>query len=468
MSQRDSQTLETTKTRRAPKVRELLGFLLVAGNLGLCFFSVLGALVPSWAWATTCGGIMIAFWSRTRRAARTSLFIAAMALGLAWVAEIPTAPAFRAFGYFTGFLFALNLLSNVIRRAAGIGQLAALLLRRGPAERYYYLAAITHLLSLLLNVGAAMLMLSLLAQDMRQASSVHKRLLGMAILMGFSATMLWSPLSAAVLLTLSIADSVNYIHLASLGILASIVYLVAGYLTFARLGQDLHTPALPQSRHAFPLKATLGTAGLVALLIAILATLSPLMGLLASAMVAATTLALPMLAVQSSSESRPVRAAVHQAFLAASGIANEVAIIGGASFAGNLMATFVGSLAIAANALPLWVITTICACLPTIVFLFGVVGINPVLGLTVLCGLLVPLWPETGRLWLLLALLIGGCLSAIAVPASGVMQLAAQKAGLAPREVRNQWSLRFSTQGLVIAGGICAAALFGTQIVQKL
>jgi hypothetical protein len=430
--------------------------------LGLLAMGALQIALPVPGWPALLLLLALVLCNR-RSLSRTAMVIGTLVL-LALAALLPlgglaASGALARALFLAALLLALNLLSLAAARSGDVQQAAAVVASRPRGSRYAYVSLGTHLFSIFLNFGAISVMATLLAQS--RARLLRENALEdltLAMLRGFAAMPMWSPLALSTLITLSIMPEVGYFEVLPYGLAAALLYMLAGY----RLARGAAPRGAPAAAVAPPGPGERAVLARVALRIAALV-------LLAVGLYRLAALSLPdavLLAVLGFSlvwgltQRHAGRAPPlwRDAGGAASGSVNEIVIVSGAGALGAVisyaMAGAPGGLAPPPPALvPLMV-----GLAPALMVLGGLVAINPIVSASVILGVLLPLVPPAALMWLAVSVKTGWGITSAASPFTANMLIACRLMGVDGGDMARRANRRLTLLALAVTGLFCASA----------
>lgn len=180
-------------------------------------------------------------WARLRGNARTLVVVCA-GLGL-WASvragsPLPAVEGVARAAFYPAFLGALGFLRDAAAGSPMVERGGRYLVDQPPARRYASLTFGGHIFGVLLNIGG----LALIASMVRQANTlaaaggdparreIRERRMATAVLRGFSAMPMWCPLSITMALLFSLTPQAHWSDYAPFGIGLTILYLALGWL----------------------------------------------------------------------------------------------------------------------------------------------------------------------------------------------------------------------------------------------
>lgn len=366
------------------------------------------------------------------------------------------------FTFLSAFLIALGLLSRAASRAPDIRRAAAVMASRPRGARYLFVSLGTHIFGIFLNFGAASLMATLLAQirdKLEQQNAVGT--LTLAMLRGFGAMPMWSPLALSTIVTLSILPEVDYFQILPYGLVAAGLYLFAGYIasrsTLADPDQKTLTRAMPTLPEQLIL---LRVVARVAALVAVAFTLHRFAGLSmpAAVLVAVVVFSLAWWAIQIVSGNAPGLQR-ELAVTAQSGV-NELVVVSCAGFLGAVIAWFVSSVDGALPTPPTALLPLLVALVPLAMVTGGLLALNPIVSASILLGVLHPLVPTPALLWLALAAILGWGVTASSTPFTANVLITTRIMQVEPAPLLRRGNLKLTVLSLAALGLFLAIGTF--------
>ncbi|WP_073032794.1 hypothetical protein [Roseovarius pacificus] len=373
-----------------------------------------------------------------------------------WLASSDAMPRVIFLG---ALLIALGILSRAASRAEDVRRAASIVANRPRGARYLFVMFGTHVFAIFLNFGAAALMATLLAQSrdtLVRQNAVED--LTLAMLRGFAAMPMWSPLALSTIITLSILPEVGYFQVLPYGIAAAVLYVGAGYLLSKGPSHDAGlTRALP----SWPEQLVLGRVVLrVVLLVAVAFGLHHLAALSmpASVLVAVLCFSLAWWGVQILAGAAP---GLHRELAATAGNSvNEIVIVSGAGFLGAVIAETISAFGGAIAAPPDILLPVIVALVPVGMVGAGLWAVNPIVSASILLGVLHPLVPEPALIWLALAAILGWGITAASSPFTANVLITSRIMGLDGGHLVRRGNLKLTVLALLVVGLFCATAVF--------
>ncbi|MGY6634734.1 MAG: hypothetical protein ACXIU8_13480 [Alkalilacustris sp.] len=458
----------------APGLSPTFAGLAAAAFVGLPCLGVWAAAAAAggWAppgagvWAAGLGAYVLAQARVLRRGSWILLVVFGAAVAVGW-AGAPDAPAvaLQGAGPIAALLAGLSLLGRAAGDSPDVTAAARYLAARPPRRRYAALCLGTHLLGVLLNFGAVLVMATLLAQGRDRLAPAMRRAATLAVLRGFAAMPFWSPLALSVVVTISILPAVGYGQLWPWGMGFAALYMAAGFALEARAGckgagVERSVPLDPDGPEGDTpggaaralLRVGLRTAVLLAASVGLLAAGLPIV---AAVLVASLMLALPWLWVQRGP------AAWRPAALASAGrsMANETVVVSGAALAGAALVVGLAPMVPAAGTLGPVQAAAVGALVPMAMAAGGAVALNPIVTASLALGLLQVVWPPEALHWLGLAVIFGWGITAAGTPFTATILIAARILDRPPLVLAYRDNAALTLAALAVGGALVAAGV---------
>ncbi|WP_234268770.1 hypothetical protein [Billgrantia ethanolica] len=378
-----------------------------------------------------------------------------------WQSETPSRLLFEAagrFAFFATFVVALSLLRLPAYRSRLVRRCGTAMLLQPPGRRYPILSAGSALFGIILNIGVLNLFACMIEKSNTLAAAqgrdwvrrVRQRRMMLALLRGFSLAPLISPMGIGVAVVLSSLPALRWIDLAPYVIGSALLIFLVGWgvdhLTGphpAARSEDTPAPSLvPLGQFCLLL---LGIVSLVFVLAWVLELRLPIAALVGAPVSAMAWLAwqrrrLGLLGVPGALVSLR-----RQLPWLVAPIGNEVVVLGAAGYLGQLCVALVpvASLGPLLSVIePLGAANAVLAML--LVVGLAQVGVNPIVTVTLLVGLLPSLQIEgltpalTGA-----ALMVGWALALMSSPMTASMLILSRFTGVASTQIGYRWNARF-------------------------
>ncbi|MBN7769183.1 hypothetical protein KUV44_01820 [Marinobacter daepoensis] len=435
-------------------LRSVLGYAALA--------SAASVFLPGHAQVTAVLAILVIFmgWGTLRPIARVIGSLVLFVLILAWLFDAQVLiSAFGGMSAITGLVLSVMFLSAVLGRSQDLEVISRSLFRGRSMGRYLGLSVGTSTLSVPLNFGSIGLVAPMIGTQIRDGGeSVATRNAARAVIRGFGASPMGSPLSVAVVMTVTLLPGLESWSLLAWSVPFALAYLFAG-ACFRENEHTGHTGSFapvnaPEDR-AQVVGSWLRFLGLAVLISLSAFTLNARFGFRYSQAVTVSCLAVAVLILL---KRRLGRAGTTLPSMA--NVSNELAIMGGASFLGGaLAATAMNSLG-SDFSLPGAAYPVIALCVPWLFYLGGTVGVNPIVSATVVGGILGPVWPPEAFVGLGLAMVTGWGITIAGTPYSANALLLERFTGYGARRAAYGWNLQYSMLFLGLSGCLCAALVY--------
>ena len=424
-------------------------------------------------------------WSQLRSVPRVLLMLAMAggALAALWAPQALT-QAVAGAARLGALVIAVLLLSGTLGASRDVQVLSASVAVGRPLARYLGVAFATGVLAVPLNFGAVAVMSALVARIRQQhGDGALARNTARAVLRGFALASVCSPLSIAVVLTLTLLPGLRLLELISASAPFALLFLLLGaafreperrlpaapavlHLTglhglaaAARIERSHAAPAIPSPANPAPaaqamrpLWAWLRFGGTIVAVCAGAYVASHAGGIAYARAVALTCIAAAAVSLIAGARhaSEPVR------LPNLADIGNELAVIAGSAFLGVLAGhAGVGLLgpgfSLSPTAFP-W----LAFCVPWLLFAGGMAGLNPIVTGTLAGALLGPIWPREALLGLGVGTVCGWGLTVAGTPWSANSLLLNRLTGYDAHTAAWQWNLQLSLLALWLAGLLAA------------
>jgi hypothetical protein len=347
-------------------------------------------------------------------------------------------------------IITVMLLSAVLGQSNDLKVISRSLFAGKSLLRYLSMTFGTALLSIPLNFGAVGVVATMIGlQAKAQGDSALTHNAARAVVRGFGASPMASPLSISFVMTLTFLPNLPSWKLIALGLPVATFYLLAG--TLAREEEPLHKdmPA-PSEDSQSALISWLRFVAIIALICVGTFVLNAKAGLLYSQSV---TLSCLTAVVAGLVYRRMADGVVSLPSLA--GINNELLIMGGSSFLGGIIGTFALNWLGIHFSLPSWAYPLVAGTVPWLFFASGTLGVNPIITCTLLGSILGPIWPEYSLLGLGLGIVVGWGVTIAGTPYSANSLLLESCTGYKAKQVSYEWSLRYSLITLTLSSLLC-------------
>ncbi|MBF9033241.1 hypothetical protein HKCCE2091_03235 [Rhodobacterales bacterium HKCCE2091] len=401
-------------------------------------------------------------WDRVRANARAML-VAAVALSAVLLVLGGTAGdlalALSRALYLPALLAVMTLLRVAARRSRRVQVAAHFVIDQPPPRRFLYLATGAHVFGILLNVGGYQLLLGIaLAERDRAApppeiSAIQGRRITSAVMIGFGATLLWSPVGVAINLLIPIMPGLDWLEYMPYGLAIVVLFIGLGWV-FDRLQ--------PRPRRAFVPAPHDGAPGallsLLALLLAITGTAVLAEAVAGVPMRAAVLVVIPVMAFAWVLLTEPGPRAANAGRLARDGFhalpdsVSEICLIGSTGYLGLIVAQMIPPEAVQAAARSLALGPGVIGCLMAAgITVVGLIGISPMISGSVAAGAVVAAGLPLPQPMIMVAALTGWATAMMLSPMTSTVAIAAGMAGVSSGTVGLRWNGLFVATFLVLS-----------------
>lgn len=416
----------------------------------LAYLALLLAVLSFLPGASYVGALVVAViialgWRDLRYVPRGVFLVACAALAYVLIkapALLPEAVANAV--RLSGLILSVMLLSSVLSRTRDLQRISTSLFGGRPLGRYLSLTFGTALVSVPLNFGSVAVVGSLVAQRIRErGDSPATRNATRAVLRGFGTAPTFSPLSISVALTLTLLPGLGIVEL-----LAVVVPFVVGMVFLGVIWRESE-PESPDAGTDQP-RAGASWWRFGGLILAVCGGVFILHHQYQIDYALAVTLS--CLAVVLTSRLLLWCRGRHPAFVNMGNVSNELAIVGGSAFIGAVISGVILGNIQAQPDLPVWSWPVMATLVPSLFFLAGLGGINPIVIGTLIGGILGSVWPADAFLGLGVAMVTGWGITAFGTPFAANALLMERLTGYRAKDASLKWNFKLSCAGLVISG----------------
>lgn len=410
----------------------------------------------------------LAAWAGPASAAMTVLLVALLAMRVRWgrvmfvvvalglvLADIATQAdwlshveiALERAAFIAGFFTALATLRHVADGSPAIRACGRFLAQQPPGRRYAALTVGGQLFALLLNYGAIVLLGSLsvasASEEPNDEIRRHRtRRMLLAIQRGFISTLPWSPLSFAIAISTALVPGAEWTRVVLPCLGTGVIIAVTGWALDTAFKPRLSAPPPPRTAPEGDWKLILPLAGLLGLLVTLVAILNFASGvrIIGVVLVVVPAISLGWLILQSpSGVARSVSQYAHREL---PGYRGELVLLMMAGFIGSLGSVLLVPVIEAAGldltAVPTWLLL---ASFVWLIPLAGQIGANPILTVSLLAPSLPS--PETlgvSATDVIVAITAGWALSGVNSPFTATTLLTGNFGGVSARHVGLRWN----------------------------
>lgn len=421
----------------------------------LAYIALAAGAIGHWPWPQWVGAPAVILattlaWPSLKRIPRLLVSLVLIVAAVALLYDPATiGPASATMTRLASLVIAVMLLAAVLSRSHHLGTISEHLFAGRALSRYLSVTFGGLFLAIPLNFGSVSVIGTLIGREIGQhGDSAGTRNAARAVLRGFGSSSLCSPLSMAVVLTLSLVPGVHGWQLISLTLPLAATYLLLGAVF--REAEPAGSTERPLEDRATLIRAWLFFAACIGLICLGAYLLRSFAGFGYGRAVVCSCLGIVVIGILGT-PGRPRLPAIDN-------IGNELAIIGGSAFLGATVSTLVTAQLGQGFTVPPALLPLIALSVPWLLFGGGMVGLNPIIGVTLIGGLSSQLWPASAGLGLAIALVSGWGLTIAGTPYSANALLIQRLTGYDNRRVSLEWSGRLSLCALSLAS-ILAATL---------
>lgn len=390
------------------------------------------------------------------------------AIGVIGTTPMPFGRAFDQATFIATLIAGLGLLREAVAASPTVETCGRFMTTQPPGRRYIALTGGGHLFSLLLNMGSVPLLLTMVirgnAADTETDAArkaIRLRRMTLAIMRGFGAVPIWSPFAIATVIVLTNLPQLGWAQLA--------VYQFPAALLFLGLGWVLDRLSWPRRRGITVAPtpggpvAILRLIGLVAAMGGTGLALEALLGLRFITAIITAVVLFSLLWAGLPHLGRPWRrvltetrtTVIANARRTLPSFGSEIAMLSSAGYIGVLLVPFVplDALAPLAGAGPM-TLAVGAAIVPAVLAGGSYVGVNPILGGTLILGVLGQTLFVEAPLLLALSLLWGWGIAGSGSPFTATTMVAAKLLERSPYEICLRWNGVFSLTAYGLYAGL--------------
>jgi hypothetical protein len=366
-----------------------------------------------------------------------------------------------AAGALIGLFTALGFLREAAETSIMVQRCGELMVKQPPGRRYLVLTFGAHLISLVLNFGVLPLLGTMIVKGNTLEAAAGKadivavraqRMLS-AMLRGFAVMTAWSPLSVSFAVTMAVIPGLNWLYFLPLQILLALILLFLGQRLdrrrFPPAAQSL--PGIGGKMDSRPLWAMIGLVAAVVTASIIVAELLSVR-LVIGAMIAVPASALIWLWLQHKRLSSALAFLRKRLPITLPAFRDEAAMLGGAMFAGTILAAFIPPHHVAQLLETLsWPPVIILILLCWAVMALAQIGVSQIVTVTVFGGALADMAGHGLSPLVSAAGLMGAwALSACSTPVGAAVLTIARIGQVPVSTVARDWNGRFVLSGAVV------------------
>ncbi|MGX1308193.1 hypothetical protein AB7M35_002951 [Amorphus suaedae] len=356
--------------------------------------------------------------------------------------------------YLPALIAVMTLLRIAAQRSSMISRAGYYVVDQPPSRRFLLLAGAGHLFGILLNIGGFLLLMNI-AQQTRKASNappevdaIQERRITTAVVRGFAATMMWSPVGIALNILLPILPGLSWVDYLPYGLATTFVFCLLGW-GFDRME--------PRPRGRIQANSGLGSAsalmGLVALMVTITGSAALAETILGMPLRAAILLIVPSFALgwvlltraPGETSASAVGWLAAEAGVQLPNAVNEICVMTASGYLGMVIATLVPSDDL--RAAILWSGLeggTLAVAIGATIVVTSFIGLNPMIPGTVLVASVVAAGLPISSTLLLLAVLTSWAVALVTSPMTSTVAIASSVVGKPPSVIGFRWNGAFA------------------------
>jgi hypothetical protein len=428
------------------------------------YLALLTGLLPTSAHVDLLGApfiliAVLAGWGDLRRSSRLLLALVGFSGLAAWYwAPHMLLNAATNTTHLTALVVAVLLMSASLRESRDLGILSGSLFGGKPLSRYLALTFATGFLAVPLNFGSVGVMSVVVANVKQRWGDLSlTRNAARAVLRGFAMSSICSPLSISVVITLTFLPTLQLHQLIAVSLPFATLYLLMGSVFREpeisssgndQLASDFMTsesPLLPWLRF---------TAYIAAICIGtwVLSSFAHIRYSRAVALSCTSAVVFSWLLKKLRREQGRLPPMAQ--------VSNELVVMCGSAFLG-VLASGAGLYFLGAQfQIPLWACPLIAFCVPLVLFITGMAGLNPIVTGTLVGAILAPIWPPVALLGLGIGMVSGWGLTVAGTPYSANSMLLSRITGYDAITAALQWNFKLSMWSLLLAGLLAASLTY--------
>ena len=350
--------------------------------------------------------------------------------------------------YLPALLAVMAILRVAAMRSNIVSTAAHFVVDQPPSRRFALLASGSHIFGILLNLGGLQLLLGIaLAERDRAAPSpdiaeVQGRRITNAVLRGFAATILWSPVGLAINMLIPLMPTLGYVSYLPYGLGLMVVFFALGWV-FDRLERRPRRTFTPSPHKG----AGLAMAALLGLLLAITGLSALAEAVVGIPMRAAILIVIPAMAViwVLLTEGRPfsgnLKSLARDGFRALPDSTSEICLIGASAFLGLTVVEMLPAEKLRMQIEHVSIGPGVIACIIILLMtLVSQLGLSPMIGALLCSGAIISSGIDMPELMLMLALMCGWSGSMLLSPFAATLAIATGMIGKSPRDVGLRWN----------------------------
>jgi hypothetical protein len=390
-------------------------------------------------------------------------------LSLSLISFYQLAMLCNSVAFFAFFLIALSLLKEAALTSNSVNLTGLALLQQRPVRRYALLTFTSHLLGILMSVGAINLLGTMIQRSLydnrdtvdARINNARQRRMMLAVLRGFCTIPLWAPTTVTITLLVTTIPELKWIDIIPYGL-----YLTLALLLFGIWLDHIQAPKylshlvpiisndLSDLKVSFPIIVVVSTLAMVSGLLIFTTSLRPISAVLVSATIVSTAWIFTQYHRQHNKKSAlqlTVKRFANEIFLKLPLQRSEIVFFAGSVLIGRLLLTVLNLEWIAQQLSHMNISAALILILASwVIFFAAMLFINPIISVTLIAGALSQL-PVVANMPVTIALVMMVTWAVVigSSPTTTSVRIGAKLTGISPFQLGIKWNGLYSTLVLV-------------------
>lgn len=372
--------------------------------------------------------------------------------------------------FFAFFLIALGLLKEAALSSKSVNLTGLALLQQQPVRRYALLTFASHLLGILMSLGALNLLGTMIQRSLydnkdtvdTQVSSARQRRMMLAVLRGFCSIPLWAPTSVTITLLVTTIPNLQWIDIIPYGLYMTLAILLFGiWLDHVQAPKYLShlVPAISNNlsdlKVSYPIGIVVGSLTLLSGILMFSTPLRPISAVLVSAPIVSIAWIFGQFyrdCGEQSALQRTLKRFTSDIFFRLSLQRSEIVFFAGSVLIGRLLLTVLDLDWFAQQIAHMNMSAALVFVLSSwIIFIAALLFVNPMISVTLVAGALSQL-PNIGSMPVTIALIMMVTWAAVigSSPTTTSVRISAKITGISPFHMGIKWNGLYSLLVLLI------------------
>jgi hypothetical protein len=372
--------------------------------------------------------------------------------------------------FFAFFLIALGLLKEAAISSRSVNLTGLALLQQKPVRRYALLTFASHLLGILMSLGALNLLGTMIQRSLydnkdnvdTRVSSARQRRMMLAVLRGFCSIPLWAPTSVTITLLVTTIPDLQWIDIIPYGLYMTLVILLFGiWLDHVQAPKYLGhlVPAISNNlsdlKVSYPIAIVVGALTLLSGLLMFSTPLRPISAVLISAPIVSIAWIFAQFCRERSKQRAlqlTVKRFTSDIFFRLSFQRSEIVFFAGSVLIGRLLLTVLDLDWFAQQIAHLNMSAALVLILSSwMIFIAALLFVNPMISVTLVAGALSQL-PDVGNTPVTIALVMMVTWAVVigSSPTTTSVRISAKIAGISPHQMGIKWNGLYSALVLIV------------------